>query len=146
NMSGPDTGMGFKVHDGESFFSLTALDTQIVRSWGLLKDPTQSGWQGGFAAPTDPDGNLVTSDHRSLRLVRLVCHRRYDKVQAFVEDMNTPLISASIADVAQPSQEVEGRIEVGMVAESTVEGEAHLAAISYLTSYDSWEVSEEAYP
>jgi hypothetical protein len=139
-----DTGLGIRVQDGEFSFALTALDTQIIRSWGILKDAANaSDWNRGFITQVDGDGNLRYSDHRALRLVRLSADREHDRLQVFVEDMDEPLITAAMSDVTIPATNVDGVVEIGHLTQSAVSGEAQIAAISYLNQYSAWEKQDD---
>jgi len=133
-----DTGVGLMVQDGTSAFVLTALDTQLQRTWGLLLDPGAVGEIGAYAYPQNA-GVVVESEYRGLRLVRLTGDRQNDKLRVFVEDMDTPLLSIPLSQVTVPARNAGGRFEVGHVGAVVADGEVDVAAISYLNRYSAWE-------
>lgn len=140
DLSSPNTGVGLRVDDGDKAYILVAVDTQIVSSWGLVKDLAYADEvRIGYAVPLDGAGELITSSYRSLRLVRLTCDRERGKVDVFIEDMDTPLVSVDIEDVLVPADSADGRVSVGHVAATTTDGDVHLAAVSYLNHYRAWE-------
>lgn len=140
DMGSHDTGLGIRVHDGQNAYTLTALDTQGIRSWGILKDPlSATDWARGFVTPVDGEGNLRYAEHHALRLVRFVGDRFNNRLQVFVDDMDSPLLSTPMSDISIPSGEVEGRIEIGHLPLLTTSGEVQLAAVSYMNRYVAWE-------
>jgi hypothetical protein len=143
SLSSPSTGIGLRIDDGLYIYQLTALDNQLHRSLGVLKNASFSeNLTDGYYTVLDATGNLSWVDYRTLKLVRLTLDRSRGQLLVFVEDMDTPFMSLPLTGEFPATMASDGVVSIGIFNSSQLSGEVHLASLSYLNRYDSWEFAD----
>jgi hypothetical protein len=140
-----DTGLGIRVSDGAQVFQLIALDTELQRSLGIVKNTGLAGdvAHGYYTASTDDVMSWV--DYRTLKLVRLTVDRRRGELRLFVEDMDTPFLTVPLASEFPTDVQQQGRIDIGHLSNAPTLGDVNVASINYLNHYLAWE-KEDSLP
>ena len=143
SLSTPDTGIGIRVTDGEHSYQLIALDTELQRSVGIQKDLAFYGdVNHGYYTSLDSAGKMAWVDYRTLKLIRLTLDRRRGVLLVFVENMDEPFMSVPLSGQFPAPLSQQGLIDIGHLGFQQPPGDVNLAAVSYLTRYNSWETAD----
>lgn len=138
-LSDIDAGFGIRVGDGQKLYQVSALDTDLVKTYGIFKDSTYEGEPLGYHIPLEADGETTKpADYTSLKLVRLTVDRRRGQLLLFVEDPNVPFWSMPLPATLPPST-VEPFIDIGVISDTQYPAKLKLASASYLNRYLAWE-------
>ena len=113
-----DVGTGLRVYDGQRVYQVSALETALVKTYGLLKDLTYEGDPKGYWLKTDSSGAVVGADYTGLRLIRLTVDRVRGKVLLFVEDPNSPFLEVPLASAFPPST-APPTVDAGVISDVT---------------------------
>jgi hypothetical protein len=156
NLAGANVGFGLRVNDAEKIYQVVALEAELVKTYGLVKDPTAPGdIELGYHVVRD-GGALRPVDYSSMQLVRLTLDRARSELALYIEDVDVPFMSLPLIgpdDIPLPLptptnflQPSKGVVDVGFLRNVEADMEMKIGSLSYLTNYRAWEGRDGAPP
>lgn len=156
NLAGANVGFGIRVNDGQQIFQIVALEAELVKTYGIVKDPAAPGdVELGYHVVRD-GATLRPVDYSALQLVRLTLDRARNELALYIEDSDIPFMALPMRDaddvpllLPTPTnflQPAKGVVDIGFLRSVDAEMEMKLGSISYLTNYKAWEGRDNVPP